>query len=281
MRFEKAKYKGYRLSEVNGVLSKCWMNDSINNFAGNLAVNYLYSDTGNTYFKYERGFNSPSPLKLTNKLANGESVFNDLKSVKNNVFEIGWKDYILNSLISADIYYSKLKGEFHWERYGRNHPTHKYKFVNLGETRRYGFDLKAEQKFDKFTFKEAYSYINAKIVKDKDKKIEGKYISYVPAHKFTLGINYVVNDKLNIGLDGNYTSDYYLDNANKEGMDGKKLLFNMRADYEVVDGLSVYIGINNLLNNRYSAVSYSSWGGGMSYMPEPTRNYYAGFNYKF
>lgn len=87
----------------------------MNNVAANLAVNYLYSDTGNVYVKYERGFTSPAPAQLMDKIRKGgvnDYVNNDLKSEKSNSFEVGWNDYLFHSLVSADVFSVKRKMKF-------------------------------------------------------------------------------------------------------------------------------------------------------------------------
>ncbi len=289
LRFEKAKYKGSRanLAKSN---EKYKVKEDKKNLAGTLAVNYLYSDTGNVYLKYERGFTSPNPARLMDKVIDPNTktpiyVLNNLKSEKTDSIELGWNEYLLNSLVSADIYFSQTKDEIKTIfKGGHADPNSTFKNVNIGKTRRYGFDLKAEQRLSKFTFKEAYSYVNAKIIKSSIKETEKKYISYIPAHKFVLGVDYAVNDKLSFGLDGQCTSDYYLLDNNKYGKDGKKVVFNFRANYEIIDGLNVYAGINNLFDNKYNRNVYineSRRGAFKTYDPAPTRNYYAGFSYKF
>ncbi len=63
-----------------------------------MSANYLYSDTGKTYIRYERGFTSPPPALLTNKVTEAgvaEYYLNDLKSEKYDNFEMGVvSDYI-------------------------------------------------------------------------------------------------------------------------------------------------------------------------------------------
>ncbi len=57
-----------------------------NNHAFEITPNLKYSDTGNIYFKFERGFYSASPTQLTNSVRPQGATrglvykFNDLKS---------------------------------------------------------------------------------------------------------------------------------------------------------------------------------------------------------
>lgn len=282
LRFERAEYEGDRLNSGQ----KTSLKDHKDNVAGSLAANYLYSDTGNVYVKYERGFTSPAAGQLLNKTVSGTGraeiatyTYNHLKSEKTNMLELGWNDYLLNSLISGDIYISETSDEIKTIFPNGHGPQFPFYTYNIGKTRRFGFDVRAEQKFDKFTLQEGYSFVHAKIKKDNEKSYEGKYLSYVPTHKFILGIEYAVNDKFSIGIDGQIVSKYYVDDANEYGKHGGKIHFNLRTNYEIMDGLAFYAGINNVFDNEYyENVSYKSE---LLYNPAAKRNYYAGFRYKF
>lgn len=281
LRYEKSKFDGSRrnLDDVSTVKR------DMNNWAGTLAVNHLYSDTGNIYLKYERAFTSPSPSQLSDKVRTSSGAFdyvtNNLKSEKTNQFEVGWNDYLLGSLLSADIYYSETKDEIATIfDGGRAHPTNGFKTTNLGKTRRYGFDLSAEQKLENFTFKESYSFVKTKILKDNDKNIEGKEIAEVPNHKLLLSVDYNISSKFTVGAEYEYKAAAFVDNANKYGKDKAKSVFNLRANYQVNDSLDIYAGVDNVFGAKYyNSVTLSS--GDRLYDPAPRTTYYTGFKYKF
>ena len=282
LRYEKSKFDGSRrnLDDVSTVKR------DMNNWAGTLAVNHLYSDTGNVYLKYERGFTSPSPSQLSDKVRTRSGAFdyvtNNLKSEKTDQFEVGWNDYLLGSLLSADIYYSETKDEIATIfDGGRAHPTNGFKTTNLGKTRRYGFDLSAEQKLENFTFKESYSFVKIKILKDNDKKnIEGKEIAEVPNHKLLLSVDYNISSKFTVGAEYEYKAAAFVDNTNKYGKDKAKSVFNLRANYQVNDSLDIYAGVDNVFGAKYyNSVTLSS--GDRLYDPAPRTTYYTGFKYKF
>ena len=281
LRYEKSKFDGSRrnLDDVSTVKR------DMNNWAGTLAVNHLYSDTGNVYLKYERAFTSPSPSQLSDKVRTSSGAFdyvtNNLKSEKTNQFEVGWNDYLLGSLLSADIYYSETKDEIATIfDGGRAHPTNGFKTTNLGKTRRYGFDLSAEQKLENFTFKESYSFVKTKILKDNDKNIEGKEIAEVPNHKLLLSVDYNISSKFTVGAEYEYKAAAFVDNANKYGKDKAKSVFNLRANYQVSDSLDIYAGVDNVFGAKYyNSVTLSS--GDRLYDPAPRTTYYTGFKYKF
>ena len=281
LRYEKSKFDGSRrnLDDVSTVKR------DMNNWAGTLAVNHLYSDTGNVYLKYERAFTSPSPSQLSDKVRTSSGAFdyvtNNLKSEKTNQFEVGWNDYLLGSLLSADIYYSETKDEIATIfDGGRAHPTNGFKTTNLGKTRRYGFDLSAEQKLENFTFKESYSFVKTKILKDNDKNIEGKEIAEVPNHKLLLSVDYNISSKFTVGAEYEYKAAAFVDNTNKYGKDKAKSVFNLRANYQVNDSLDIYAGVDNVFGTKYyNSVTLSS--GDRLYDPAPRTTYYTGFKYKF
>ena len=279
LRFENSKYDGTRKNNDDTLNIK----KSKDNWAGSLAVNYLYSDTGNAYVKYERAFTSPAPGQLVDKIEVSPRVYtykvNNLKSESTNLFEVGWNDYLFGSLVSADVFYSETKDEiatiFDVGGHGFG-----FKNTNIGKTKRYGFDLSAEQKFEKFTFKESYSFIETKILKDNSNSFEGKHIADVPKHKLVFSVDYDITSKFTVGADYEYRAAAFIDNANKYGKDKAKSVFNLRANYKITNSLNVYAGINNIFGAKYyNSVGLSS--GERIYDPAPRINYYAGFKYKF
>ena len=282
LRFENSKYDGTRKNNDDTLNIK----KSKDNWAGSLAVNYLYSDTGNAYVKYERAFTSPAPGQLVDKVQTAPRVYtykvNNLKSESTDLFEIGWNDYLLGSLLSADVFYAETKDEIATIFDGGAANAHgtAFRSTNLGKTKRYGFDLSAEQKFEKFTFKEAYSFIETKILKDNSSSFEGKHIADVPRHKLVFSVDYDITSKFTVGADYEYRAAAFIDNTNKYGKDKAKSVFNLRADYKLTNSLNIYAGINNIFGAKYyNSVGLSS--GERIYDSAPRRNYYAGFKYKF
>ncbi|MFZ8018182.1 TonB-dependent receptor [Fusobacterium watanabei] len=280
LRFENSKYDGTRKNK-DDILD---IKKSKDDWAGSLAVNYLYSDTGNAYVKYERAFTSPAPGQLVDKIEVSPRVYtykvNNLKSESTNLFEVGWNDYLFGSLVSADVFYSETKDEiatiFDVGGHGFG-----FRNTNIGKTKRYGFDLSAEQKFEKFTFKESYSFIETKILKDNSNSFEGKYIADVPKHKLVFSVDYDITSKFTVGADYEYRAAAFIDNANKYGKDKAKSVFNLRANYKITNSLNVYAGINNIFGAKYYNSVRANGKGEKFYDPAPKINYYAGFKYKF
>lgn len=307
IRYEHADYKMKRISnglhvDIDGSPKEH------NNIALELAANYLYSDTGNIYLKFERGYTSPAPALITNKydsyanlVKNGmnpadaakladQMYFNGLKSEKYNTFELGFRDSFEKTELSGAIFYTLTDDEINASGHGANDGIHSSRIVNLDKTQRFGFELSARQYVGKFTFTESYNYVNAKIKKYNERdfltgarsSIHGKKVAGVSPHKLSLGVMYQFNERFNIGGDIVYNSAYYLNNGNEGGKKNGYTVANLRANFKATSSLNLYAGINNVFDKKYhEAVSYSTTSGDYTYMPAPERNYYVGFKFQF
>lgn len=162
---------------------------------------------------------------------------------------------------------------------------------NLDKTERYGFEIKLEQYIDKLTLSQTYQYINAEIKKGKEKLFDGKgnvitgeslsgnKIAGVPEHRFTLGAKYDFTNNFNINGEVVYNGNSYINNNNKYGKQDNYVVTNIRTNYNMDNGLSLFAGINNLFDEEYcTSVSYSQ-SEGYTYDPAAERNYYVGFRY--
>ncbi|MDH6457518.1 iron complex outermembrane receptor protein [Fusobacterium sp. PH5-7] len=286
IRYEKAEYdvKKYGSRITKGVLQQdpsISMTTDEDNFAYELSANWLYSDTGKTYVRYEKGFTSPPPALLTNKSQEKGYYLNDLKSETYDNFEIGVSDYIGFTSFNASVFYTVTKDEITSETEGMMGGSTTIDNYNLGKTERIGFELKAEQYLGKLTLSQSYAYINAKI-KDgevKDVDVSGNRVANVPRNKFNIGANYRFTDNFNLGAEVVYVDDVYLNNQNLGGKTNSHTVANVRANYNFNFGLSLYAGINNLFNEKYyEDVDYSA-STGYTYDPAAERNYYVGFRY--
>jgi len=279
VRYERADYKVKRTSSTGPGIDTTTDED---NFAYEVSANYLYSDTGKTYIRYERGFTSPPPALLTNKNAAGYYL-NDLKSEKYDNFEIGVSDYIGFTSLNASVFYTITKDEITSETSGSmGSASMTIDNYNLGKTERVGFELKAEQYIDKLTLSQSYAYINAKI-KDGEVKgvdVSGNRVANVPRNKFNIGANYAFTNKFNVGGEVVYIDDVYLNNKNLGGKKNSHVVTNIRANYNFDFGLSLHAGVNNVFDKKYyEDVDYTESTGIFTYDPAAERNYYVGFRY--
>lgn len=299
IRYEKSDYEVTRTSATKITSSIPTMNKETfssqtftkdeDNYAWELSGSYNYSDTGRTYLRYERGFTSPGPSLLTNKYG-GSYYLNNLDSQTYNSFEIGMSDYKGFTAINLSLFYSLTDKEIY--TYMSSGMTNSNILnYNLDKTERYGFEIKLEQYIDKLTLSQTYQYINAEIKKGKEKlfdgngnvitgeNLSGNKIAGVPEHRFTLGAKYDFTNNFNINGEVVYNGNSYINNNNKYGKQNNYVVTNIRANYNMDNGLSLFAGINNLFDEEYcTSVSYSQ-SEGYTYDPAAERNYYVGFRY--
>ena len=262
-RYEHADYSIYRNDRINIIDTKSKKNNS----AYETGLNFKYSDTGNVYVKYERGYRSPSPTEMVDKSTRYGYVLNNLKSEKYDTYEIGIKDMIGPSFVSLTGFYTKKNDEILINMVGHGVS---WTYKNLQETERKGVELFAEQYFGSFRVNESVSYVDAKISKGTDKN---KKIPYVSKTKATLGANYEILTGLNLTADLNYFSNSV--DENYEKIKGYSTT-DLGVNYAHRTGLGVQAGVKNVFDKKY--YKYKN---GNSYIPEAERTYYVGVSYNF
>lgn len=262
-RYEHADYNIYRNDRTNTIDKKTKKNNS----AYEAGLNFKYSDTGNVYAKYERGYRSPSPTEMADKSPIQGYTLNNLKSEKYDTYEIGIKDMIGPSFVSLTGFYTKKNDEILINMVGHGVS---WTYKNLQETERKGVELFAEQYFGSFRVNESVSYVDAKISKGTDKN---KKIPYVSKTKATLGANYEVLIGLNLTADLNYFSNSV--DENYEKIKGYSTT-DLGVSYAHKTGLGVQAGVKNVFGKKY--YRYKN---GDSYIPEAERTYYVGVSYNF
>lgn len=251
-------------------IKKSMVNDSYE-----FAINYLYSDTGNIYTRFEQSFRTPAPTEFQDK-KNNEYALNDLEAETNQTLEIGIKDYIYGSNIQLNLFAGRTKDEIYYNEVSHGSD---WSYDNLDETRRLGIELSLDQDYGKFFFFEGISYIDAEINKDSDKSIEGNQVPYTSKFNANIGGGVRWNDNFNTILTLNYKDKYYLDRANQYKA-RSFITLDLTANYIFNNGLKLFAGINNLLD-RQNFDQEAIENGVQVYDPSIERSYYAGFEYKF
>lgn len=315
IRVEKTEYSGHRTNGPNTMpfvdpkVNKIETDEKLTNYAGEAGLLYKYSDTGRLFTRYERGFVTPFANQLTDKIhdtslknpdagfiippvVNVASIYvaNGLKSEKTDTLEIGFRDYLLGSMISTSFFVTDTTDEITLISSGVTNPAvNRWKFRNIGKTRRMGIELEAEQKFDKFEFSQSLTFIDAKVLKSNDEAriYKGDRVPMVPRIKATLGLKYNFTDKLSGILTYTYLSKQETRELreNEELDKEDKIIKHSIPGYGVVDAGLIYkpdrysnikIGAKNLLNKKYNLRETS-----LEALPGPERNYYLELNVRF
>lgn len=141
-------------------------------------------------------------------------------------------------------------------------------FANVDKTRRRGFESQISASGEKLAWYASYSYVSATFEDefmvlspnhpnandDGELQVQrGDRLPGLPEHIFKLGTNYQLSDALSLGADFIYNSDQFMrgDEANElDTVDGYALV-NLRANYSVSDGFSVFGKITNVFDTKY------------------------------
>ena len=259
-----------------------------NSHAFDVIPNFQYSDTGNIYLKFEKGFVSPSPQELVDVVKVGnhtEFKFNDLKPETFRSYEIGIKDTIFDQFFSATVFktYTKDMIFLKWKEpeHGLNQMIFEREYINLDRAKRSGLELYAEQILfdDKLKLTESFSYVNSKATFNRKGKEVTLAIPYVAKRKIVLGVDYAPIKALNLYASlRNYSKVL---NNNYEYMSAKTLV-DISAKYKFTKNFSISGGVKNLFDKKYYSYydSRANRGAGV-YYPSPERNFYVEFKYTY
>ena len=247
--------------------------DYSNNDSYEFGVNYLYSDTGNIYFNYTRAMRTPT-------ISDAGYWHGDVKTQKNDIYEIGVRDYYKNTAIATSVFYIESENEIYYDKF------HKYGNTNFdGEVRRIGAQLALAHYFDKLTLRENISYIKPEVTSG---IYDGKTFAGVPEWTLNLGATYRFNEKLYVNTDIYYQADAYAEDDfdNYFGKENDYVTVDANISYTLDNGLELYGGIRNLFDEEYCNTitsTRSPWGAGPRtlFYPADGRSYYAGFRYNF
>ena len=314
-RMERTQYNGYRengpnvMPYVSPEKKRIETDEKLTNFAGELGLLYKYNDTGRTYVRYERGFVTPFGNQLTDKVhdtelkgtqsglmvppavnAASKYVANNLKSEKTDTFEIGFRDYIWGSSISTSFFLTDTTDEITLISSGVTNPAvNRWKYRNIGKTRRLGIEFEAEQNIGKFRFNQSLTLVRTKVLiaNDEARIAKGDQVPMVPRLKATLGVKYNFTDRLSGYLNYVYlakqesrelreNSDISKDDVVVKHTIGGHGTLEAGLSYKPDNYSDIKIGAKNILSNKYNLRETS-----LEALPAPERNYYLQLNVRF
>ena len=314
-RMERTKYNGYRengpnvMPYVTPEKKRIDTDEKLTNYAGELGFLFKYNDTGRIYTRYERGFVTPFGNQLTDKVHDTELknkqagiivppsvnvaskyVANNLKSEKTDTFEIGFRDYILGSSISTSFFLTDTADEITLISSGVTNPAvNRWKYRNIGKTRRLGIEFEAEQNIGKFRFNQSLTLVRTKVLiaNDEARIAKGDQVPMVPRLKATLGVKYNFTDRLSGYLNYVYLAkqesrelrenpDISKDDVVVKHTIGGHGTLEAGLSYKPDNYSDIKIGAKNILSNKYNLRETS-----LEALPAPERNYYLQLNVRF
>ena len=313
-RTEITKYEGKRVNGPNTMpfvapkTAEISTDRTLDNYAGEIGFLYKYNDTGRVFLRYEKGFVTPFANQLTDKVRDttlpkkvgffdppqvnvaSKYVDNNLKSEKTDTVELGVRDYLSGSLLSASVFLTDTKDEITLISSGVTNPAvNRWKYRNIGKTRRMGLELEAEQNFGNWSLSESLTLLNTKVFKaNEEARLEkGDKVPLVPRVKATLGIKYNFTDK--VALVGTYT--YFSKKETREIRESQDLnkdddiIKHTIGGYGVTDLGVLYkadaysnikVGSKNIFGKKYNLRETS-----LEALPAPEKTYYLEMNVRF
>lgn len=270
-RYEYALYDGKQTSA--GVQNYDFTGKSTSNYAFEITPAMAYSDTGQAYIKYERGYISPTPSQFINKTAESVYYVNDLKNEIYDTYEVGFSDSLGFSDINLAVYYTQTTDEIYWEQQGSIFSLFYWNYINLDKTRRVGVDLLLTQSLadNALTLKESLTYINAKNTSGVN---DGKKIPFVPEYKATIGATYafgILSAYVDVSLYGKAVDSRF-------SKIDPYFITDIGASYTGVKNLKLTAGVRNLFDKRYYTYSLASTN---TYYPADGRSYFIEGRYTF
>ena len=284
---------GYRRARVHHHYGTSFVpDDTFDVDAANLGLSWNYQPESKAFISLERAYRGPYLYDIlggfADALASGTANVDYEPQIIKQI-QAGVKHKFNDTYTgSATAFYSESKDELLFFGY-------KY-----DETKRQGIELDLEANFTKsFSMAANYTYIDSEFVADNlidagliGFDLDGEEIWGVPTHSGSISARYLPIDELAIDLRAKWVRD------NKSIGEGTPFTASGNEDenYFVVDatasytwnGLTVYAGVNNILNQEYSEVGIAgitaplplvgAIPGGISW-PAPERNFFAGVKY--
>jgi iron complex outermembrane receptor protein len=221
------------------------------NQAFQLGVKWNDEQGRSAWLRYDRLYRLPSTDEIASYQGYPMQVpFNDqLVAETGHQVELGGE-------ISKDRWELRLNGFIQWLEGEIAYDYLENLNMNLADTRRWGIEAHGSWRSDRWEIAARYSWLVAKF---QDGDYARKNVYLVPRHEAGATVTFRPTPETLARLGYAWTGDSY------EGNDfpntREKLppygVANLMFRWEPVPGVSVYVRVNNLLNERYATVKYS------------------------
>ncbi|PAF50366.1 hypothetical protein BKH43_04545 [Helicobacter sp. 13S00401-1] len=231
---------------------------ALNNYAWEFTPSIQYRDTGNVYFKYERGFTSPPVNKMLNRSKTTGYSPSNIKPETYDTFELGLKDLIFGQFFSISTFYTDSRNEIFTPFTPECSPPSCFTHYNIGKTLRTGVELYSEQSLlaDTLRLSESISYIYTEIKQTVVSSIgnmniggvkKGARVPNVPDYKIVLGADYNLRKDLIAFVDSIFYGKQIFSSGDKIAPYN---VTNVGVRYKI-KSFSITGGINNLFDTEY------------------------------
>ncbi len=261
------------------------MNESIilNKLNPSIGITYNTNNRSNLFITVGTSFETPTLNELSNNPTGGMGFNKDLEPISSLSYEYGWKGNFSNSsleIIGYNILSSNEILPFELEEYpGKNF------YRNVGETSRSGLELSWNYFFTTAALQLSYTISDNKFksYEINDSQLKGKKIPGIPNQLFDLSALFKLQKELNLKMNYQFVGKRFADNLNLTEIESHSLLsFKISKPFYVKRiKLNSFIGVNNILNEKYFDNIRLNAFGKRYYEPAPDRNIYLGADISF
>ena len=242
--------------------------------AANIGVNYAVTDNAWVFANLSKSFRFPATDEYYS-IWSTPPVNASLLPQKAKSYEVGARfDLWSKATISVTGFLMNIQNELFY-----NPLT--FANENYSKTKHQGVEFDTHVKLTKILNLSAfYTYMDAIF---KDGTYQGNQIPAVPHHKASIGIEALLPKGFKAGIFGNYVGARYFISDPSHLYPKMKEYFTLdtKLTYEYKNA-SIFFGVNNLLNERYSEYGVISlMSAEPGYYPSPERNWIAGVTLKF
>ncbi len=233
-------------------------------------ITFNYAKGSKVFINYAKGYRLPT----TDEIFDFTGMITDLKPETSDTYEAGivhafGKRYqarltLFTMDIRDELFFNPTGGPF---GFGANE--------NLDKTRHYG----AEAGFtaaitDAVNVFGSLTYADAKF---KSGPYDGNHIQLVPRYSASIGADYRFLKAFLLSANANWVGKKYLDNDVMNTYDKAEsyTVVNAKLSY-TYKSVTAYVGVNNILGEKYSEYSIVGFGGNKNFYPAPERNFYGG-----
>jgi iron complex outermembrane receptor protein len=233
---------------------------------------YRFTDDLSAFVNYSRNFRYPLLDELFDIFTN---TFNaNLTSQTGDDIEVG---ILFQSAADMTLGLTVFRTETENEIY-----YNPFTFTNAnldGDGIRQGVEMKASKRFSKVQISGSYTFRDTNI---EGGTFDGKEVPDVPKHQFTVGADLQPCTNVHLSLNGSYIGKriFISDFANDHEKQDDYFYLTGKVSYTLPKG-TVYVSMNNLLNEKYSEYGVLEWTGDEGFYPSPDFNFLVGLNLQF
>ncbi|CCQ10627.1 TonB-dependent receptor [Pseudoalteromonas luteoviolacea B = ATCC 29581] len=235
--------------------------DNFNNWSYAVGVSYRINDNNRLFLKLDDAFRAPHTSELY-RLQNGQ-LNADIDSVNAEQFEFGYRFASENWFAEASLYsLSKTNGIFQ---------DTQRQYINGLDTKHRGLELDLNVSLTQTinaTLNATYGEHTFETDGSSDQELQGNTLDSAPKWMINSNLTWFAKDSVELSLQAQYLSDYYLNVENTEQYDGHHLL-HLRSKWKLNRQVNLRLNIINLLDESYAERADFAFGNHRYFVGKP------------